>query len=178
LKLRSSGASSSVPTTSRTWHATSTSPTPKRTAWTPLESRCQFHQRSTHSFYARRSQKRKKIQLSHQYLLTLSGSASIKDRCRTLMKLSPGQETFYCCRFKFILKESAFQRVKHFKPTFWGQFWGSWVIINEFEPYKTIPHTYVNKSHFLVYSIQSSYICKILFVFVKSCIQLLTSIGV
>ncbi len=32
----------------------------------------------------------KKIQLSHQYLFTLSGCARVKAVCRTLMKLSPG----------------------------------------------------------------------------------------
>jgi len=35
---------------------------------------CQFYQRFTRSYYARRSWKRKKIQLSHQYLFTLSES--------------------------------------------------------------------------------------------------------
>jgi len=40
--------------------------------------RCQFHQRFTYSFYARRSLKRKNIQLSHQYLFTLSRSARLK----------------------------------------------------------------------------------------------------
>jgi len=34
--------------------------------------------------------KSKKIQLSHKYLSTLSGSASVKAVRRTLMKLSPG----------------------------------------------------------------------------------------
>jgi hypothetical protein len=38
----------------------------------------QFHQCFTCSFYACRSQKRKKIQLSHQYLFTLLGSACVK----------------------------------------------------------------------------------------------------
>ncbi len=52
--------------------------------------RWQFHQCFTHSFYARRSWKRKKIQLSHQSLFTLSGSVGVKAVCRTLMKLSPG----------------------------------------------------------------------------------------
>jgi len=42
------------------------------------------------NFTTRRSRKRKKIQLCHQYLFTLSGSASIKAVHRTLMKLSPG----------------------------------------------------------------------------------------
>jgi len=50
---------------------------------------CQFHQRSTYSFCACRSQKRKKILLSHKYLFTLSGSASVKAVRRTLMKSSP-----------------------------------------------------------------------------------------
>jgi len=51
--------------------------------------RCQFHQHFTYSFYACRSQKRKKIQLSHKYLFTLLGSESVKAERRTLMKLSP-----------------------------------------------------------------------------------------
>jgi len=53
--------------------------------------RCQFHQHFTYSFYTCRSQKHKKIQLSHHYLftLTLSGSSSIKAVRRTLMKLCP-----------------------------------------------------------------------------------------
>jgi hypothetical protein len=53
-------------------------------------SRGQFHQHFTYSFYARRSQKQKKIQLSHKYIFTLLGSLSIKAVRRTLMKLSPG----------------------------------------------------------------------------------------
>jgi len=51
---------------------------------------CQFHQRFTYSFYACRSQNCKKIQLSHKYLFTLSGSSSVKAVHRTLMKLSHG----------------------------------------------------------------------------------------
>jgi len=51
---------------------------------------CPFHQRFTYSFYARRSQKRKKIQLSHQYLFMILGSLSVKAVRRTLMKLSQG----------------------------------------------------------------------------------------
>jgi len=46
------------------------------------------------SFYAHRSQKRKKIQLSHQYLFTLSGSESVKAVRRTLMKLTPDGHQF------------------------------------------------------------------------------------
>jgi len=52
--------------------------------------RGQSHQHFTYSFYARRSQKCKKIQLSHKYLFTLLGSASVNAVRRTLMKLSPG----------------------------------------------------------------------------------------
>ncbi len=44
-----------------------------------ITTRCQFHQSSTHSFCACRFRKGKKTQLSHWYLFTLSGSASIKD---------------------------------------------------------------------------------------------------
>jgi len=43
-----------------------------------IDSRCQFHQRSTYSFYTRKTQKRKKILLSHQYLFALLGSAGAK----------------------------------------------------------------------------------------------------
>ncbi len=50
----------------------------------------QFHQHFAYSFYACRCQKHKKILLSHQYLLTLSGSAGVKAVRRTLMKLSHG----------------------------------------------------------------------------------------
>ncbi len=49
---------------------------------------CQFHQHFMYNFYARRSQKRKKILLSHQYLFTFTGSASVKAVRRMLMKLS------------------------------------------------------------------------------------------
>jgi len=49
----------------------------------------QFHQRSTYSFYARRSRMRKKRQSSHQYHLALLGPTSVKAARRTLMKLTP-----------------------------------------------------------------------------------------
>jgi len=52
------------------------------------QSWAQFHQRFTCSFYAHGSRKRKNIQLSHQYIFTLSGSRSIKAARKTLMKLS------------------------------------------------------------------------------------------
>jgi len=52
-------------------------------------SRCQFHQHFMSSFYARRSQNCKNIQLCHQYLFTLLGSTSVKAARRMLMKLSP-----------------------------------------------------------------------------------------
>jgi len=55
-------------------------------------SRSQFHQRFMCSFYACRSQKRKKTQLSHQYLFTLLGSVQVKAVRRTLMKLSPARQ--------------------------------------------------------------------------------------
>ena len=51
--------------------------------------RCQFHQRSTSSFYACRSQKRKKDCRVKQ-LFVLSGSASVKGAHRMLMKLTAG----------------------------------------------------------------------------------------
>jgi hypothetical protein len=64
----------------------------------------QFHQCSTSSFYASRSQKWKKtVKLS--VFFSLLGSASAKAACRTLMKLTPGAHftnmftcSFYMCR--------------------------------------------------------------------------------
>jgi len=50
---------------------------------------CQFHEHFTYSFYASRSWRCKNIQLSHQYLFRLSGSASVKAVRSTVMKLSP-----------------------------------------------------------------------------------------
>jgi len=65
-----------------------------------------FHQRSTYSFYARRSRKCKKIQLSRQYLFMLSGPTSVKSVSRTLMKLTPGETRL---EVKFInILQSAF----------------------------------------------------------------------
>jgi len=55
-------------------------------------SRGRFHQCSSYSFYARRSKKQRKIQLSHQYLFTPSGSMSVKAVRKTLMKLTPSQQ--------------------------------------------------------------------------------------
>ena len=51
---------------------------------------CQFHQRFTYSFCARRDPESVRTQSSHQYLFTLLGSTSVKAVRRTLMKLSPG----------------------------------------------------------------------------------------
>jgi len=62
----------------------------------------QFHQHFTHSFYTHRSRKCKKIQLSCQYLFTLSGSAGAKAVHRMLMKLSPN--LYYCISFRPIIK--------------------------------------------------------------------------
>jgi len=59
----------------------------KLQSWLWVEPWCQFHQHFTHSFYAGNL---KKIQLSHQYLFTLSGSALVKAVRRTLMKLRSG----------------------------------------------------------------------------------------
>ncbi len=57
--------------------------------------RSQFHLRYTYSFYACRSQKRKKIVVDNlTVFFTLLGSASVKAVHRTLMKLSPGQTKF------------------------------------------------------------------------------------
>ena len=49
--------------------------------------KCQFHQHSTSSFYARRSQKRKKDCQVKQFFV-LSGSVCVKAAHRTLMKLT------------------------------------------------------------------------------------------
>ena len=55
--------------------------------------RAQFHQRSTYSFYACRSQKRKK----DTYDLTVFlGSTSVKAVLRTLMKLTPECDIDVC----------------------------------------------------------------------------------
>jgi len=47
------------------------------------------HQCSTHSFYAWRSWKHKKILMTWLYFFTLSGSMSVKASCKTLVKLTP-----------------------------------------------------------------------------------------
>jgi len=52
---------------------------------TILKIRGQFYQRSTYSFYARRSRKRKKDRLFLHFL----GSAHAKAVCRMLIKLTP-----------------------------------------------------------------------------------------
>jgi len=55
--------------------------------------RGRFHQRSTYSFYARRSQMRKKRQSSQHCHFMLLGSASIKVVRRMLMKSTPVRDT-------------------------------------------------------------------------------------
>jgi len=55
-----------------------------------FHSGCQFHQRFTCSFYARRSRERKKDWQLDCLFLTLLGSACVKAVHRMLMKLSPG----------------------------------------------------------------------------------------
>ena len=59
-----------------------------KTDFNMMSSRVQFHQCSMSSFYARRSQNRKKTVKSSSFFV-LSGSASIKAAHRTLMKLTP-----------------------------------------------------------------------------------------
>jgi len=49
----------------------------------------QFHQRSTYSFYARRSRNEQKRQSSQQCCLALLGPTGVKAIRRTLMKLTP-----------------------------------------------------------------------------------------
>jgi len=63
-----------------------------------IDTWCQFHQYFTRSFYSRGSQKRKKIQLSHQYFFTLSGSASLKAVRTTLIKI----DTWFCHQATFL----------------------------------------------------------------------------
>ncbi len=58
--------------------------------------RVQFHQCFMYSFYACRSQKRKKIQSSHKYLFTLLGSTGAKAVRRTLMILTLDVAYFWC----------------------------------------------------------------------------------
>jgi len=53
------------------------------------EIRAQFHQCSTYSFYARRSQKRKKIPMAYLYFIMLLESMSLKVVRKMLMKLTP-----------------------------------------------------------------------------------------
>ncbi len=50
---------------------------------------CSLFHDLTRSFYARGSQKRKNIQLSHQYLFTLLESTRVKAVHKALMKFSP-----------------------------------------------------------------------------------------
>jgi len=57
--------------------------------WLLFDTRAQFHQRFMNIFYARRSQKCKKID-NLTVIFTHSGSARAKAACKTLMKLSPG----------------------------------------------------------------------------------------
>ncbi len=52
--------------------------------------KCQFHQRFMAAFTLINHEKPKKIQISHQYLFTLSGSVGAKAVRRSLMKLSLG----------------------------------------------------------------------------------------
>jgi len=54
---------------------------------TAAAARGQFHQHFKRSFYVLRSQKRKKIQSSHEYLFTLLGSVRIKAVCKMKVKL-------------------------------------------------------------------------------------------
>jgi len=72
--------------------------TPNTGGGLTTETRCLFHQHFSRSFYACRSRKCKKIQLSHQCLLTPSGSARVKVVRRMLMKLNRGRR----CSWKVI----------------------------------------------------------------------------
>jgi len=55
-----------------------------------LDTLAQFHQRSTYSFYIRRSRMRKKRQSSQQCHLALLEPNSVKAAHKTLVKLTPG----------------------------------------------------------------------------------------
>jgi len=65
-------------------------------------SRCQFHQRSTYSFYAHRSQKRKKDTDDLTVFFTLLGSTSAKAVRSTLMKLTPVQAQNNTARYIYL----------------------------------------------------------------------------
>ncbi len=54
-----------------------------------IGTRAQFHQRSTYSFYACRSQKRKKILMTWLSSYAFGISTSTKPACKMLMKLKP-----------------------------------------------------------------------------------------
>ena len=60
-----------------------------------LVTRAQFHQRSTYSFYARRSRMRKKRQSSQQCHLALLGPTSVKATRKTLVILTQGVYLFH-----------------------------------------------------------------------------------
>jgi len=70
-------------------------------------------------FYARRSQKRKKIQLSNQYLFTLSGSAGAKAVRRTLMKLSPVTVYLVILPFPRVFQPQQPMRTSPMYPALW-----------------------------------------------------------
>jgi len=57
-----------------------------------LFARCQFHQHSTCSFYAHRSQKHQKRLTTWLYFFALSGSVHAKAARRTLIKSTPGRQ--------------------------------------------------------------------------------------
>ncbi len=59
-----------------------------------IEPRGRFHQRSTYSFYARRSRMRKKRQSSQHCHFALLGSGSVKVERNMFMKLTPGDDNF------------------------------------------------------------------------------------
>ncbi len=59
------------------------------------KARCQFHQRSTSSFYLRRSQKRKKTDNLNVFFTHL-GSLLIRAASKTLMKLTPAVSSVEC----------------------------------------------------------------------------------
>jgi len=71
-----------------------------------LTIRCQFHQRSTCSFYARRSQKCQMILLTWLSFFAHSGSTCVRAVRRTLMKLSPKCQFHQCFSSSFYAHRS------------------------------------------------------------------------
>jgi len=86
--------------------------------------RCQFHQHFTHSFYTHWSHKRKKIQLGHQYLFALLGSAFVKASSKHFDEINP-----WCQReIKFAKKDFSDHDVG--KQRIDWKLWREWEVSN------------------------------------------------